>query len=336
MGNKKILPIMSPIYSYTAIAIFAIALTTLPRPAAAIPHPAPEPAPQYYDPNTHIPYNADGTINMDAYKRQEYENLLEVLTCICVPIGALGFYFWVATLISTAVSIYKALQVGKDELGIMSMFVGIVTFVFSIFSVYTNSKTLRDCGEAGAFGAVRAATVISLLAAAANAIGSAVMTFWILMGEEWIRRARFIFQAAFSLVIIGGPAYYIAVALNIDYLRPADYQASGVGYGVMFVVLIPSIILGVFLLWVVVFAGRDGEDLPLGLGEEAFRSKWTLALLTTVVLVSLLFCAFGNVGMGKAVEDVWGKYILDKWVGKASAIYTGALPAVNGFFLLFG
>jgi len=55
--------------------------------------------------------------------------------------------------------------------------------------------------------------------------------------------------------------------------------------------------------------------------------------IPSIISLSLFFCGVGNVILGKIVEDPWGGYFLQKWVGEVSAAFAAGMPILEGLLM---
>jgi len=57
-------------------------------------------------------------------------------------------------------------------------------------------------------------------------------------------------------------------------------------------------------------------------------------VLGQVIAITVIFNALGDVLLGNIVGDAWGNYILKKWVGVITTMFTFLIPVVEGIMIL--
>ncbi|KAF8248596.1 hypothetical protein K440DRAFT_679036 [Wilcoxina mikolae CBS 423.85] len=280
----------------------------------------------------------------------------EVLVCLYIPVGVFGFYYWFVYVLIILYSLFNAIStVDKNEepdeaqrttnekqdpsdiqntidknqecvltLGtnrkkkyhILGIFVGILAVIWSIFGLYQNIQTVRDCSHMTGFGAIRGVIYLTLVGSGFSAAGGILMVFQSLINQKKV--AAVLYGVSLLFHWIAGPVYFVRVVISAGVTRIIE-QWDKVRVGAMIVALLPFIVA------------------HLGQWIMALSGKFFLCLYMGVISLTFLFCGAGNVILGKIIGDPWGGYFLRHWVGKVSAGFTAGMPVLEGLiFAGFG
>ncbi|KAA8897734.1 hypothetical protein FN846DRAFT_1023657 [Sphaerosporella brunnea] len=153
-----------------------------------------------------------------------HAKFVDVLVCIYIPVGVLGFYMWFTTLLMLIYSIVGAGKADdkepsgkwwKNGLGIAW---ALLTATISVFELYQNGKNVQECSHVKGFHAIHGATHLYLVGAGFSASGGVLMALRgiLVVRFGWVSRpmaltAAFLFGLAFLLQYIAGSVYFFCV-----------------------------------------------------------------------------------------------------------------------------
>jgi len=299
-----------------AEALFLLAATPVTSRTVDIPPPLPE---HEWVGKPHLNYT------------QLHQEFVDVLICLYIPVGVLGLYMWLSSVLMVVSSLYQAIR-NKEKQGNASIcgnIFGILTSIASIFVLYQNAQTVHDCSQATRFDAVRWATFLALIGSGFSVAGGILIIIAAYSTSVYVANiAVVLFSVALGLQYVSGPVYFGSVVISAG-ISQVSAQWDRVNQGAITVALLPGAVFQV-VLGIVTWNSKATDKLRLK-GQR----RYVVFVLGQVVSLAFLFSAMGNVILGKIVGDPWGQYTLQKLVGVATVMFTSVVPLLDGLLVFF-
>ncbi|KAF8535480.1 hypothetical protein BDD12DRAFT_808543 [Trichophaea hybrida] len=209
----------------------------------------------------------------------------EVLVCLYIPVGVFGFYYWFVYVLIILYSLLNAIYTDDKEFNIQRTLVGILAVIWSIFGLYQNIQTVRNCSHITGFGAIRGVIYLTLVGSGLSAAGGILMVFHSLINMQMV--AAVLYGVSLIFHWVAGPVYFAQVVKSTGVIGTTK-QWDKVRLGAMVVALLPFIV--VELAWLMTMCMMN----PL------------FSLVLSAISSTFLFCGAGNVILGKIIGDPWG------------------------------
>ncbi|KAF8535130.1 hypothetical protein BDD12DRAFT_893960 [Trichophaea hybrida] len=151
MFQRTYFPVPQRIFSsIRTLAVMLLLLSTLPM-ASSINVPPPLPEHEW--------------VGKSKYNYTElHAHFADALVCLYVPVGVFGFYYWFIYVLIICYSLFDS-DDKRDEMSptFIKIIPGILTTIYSIFSLYQNIQTINDCSHITRYGAVRGVIILTLV-----------------------------------------------------------------------------------------------------------------------------------------------------------------------------
>ena len=260
-----------------------------------------------------------------------YNNYEEALSCLSMPIGVLGHYWWFTMLLVNQLEIFKAL--GKIDNGSLSgracmtlLLGGILGIGWNVFSVIYGIKTLKRCSESAGFSALRGITILTNISNGLGGLGGVASGIMGAAGGHWMWAAYLNMGCslvAMCLLCAEGMVLFITFGKDAGILGELMKNPDKVRLDMTLAAILPSGI--VFLAWMIVLVSGN--------------SRWGIGIVTPVAIVSIIsivMSGFGNLLLGKIQGDPSGSLVLDSKLGTTYVVLTGVLPFLEGGLVFLG
>ena len=249
----------------------------------------------------------------------------EVLTCLYIPTGVLGYFWWFSASLMEVICVVKCMIPIIDEgerqkpTSLLHLPSGIFTFARSIYSIIAGFKTLNGCSDLSGFSAVRSYIIMNLAAAIISTIGGLLFTFRLCKPIElyFLGTAVVFHHIALDLQLFSGPVLFFSVTKSAGILGKIMKKPDLVRVGAT---IASILVTEIFVI-------------PIAVGM--FMATGPLAVITVpLAAVAIAMSGTSNVLLGKIMGDPSGRYLLDMFWGKFTASMTALGPIIEA--ILFG
>lgn len=251
-----------------------------------------------------------------------HDKYSEVLTCLYIPLGVLGYFWWFSTSLMNVICVIKCVAILRDKKRVEKnrekstplsfLLCGIFTLGWSTYSIIAGFKTLNSCSHLSGFSAVRGYIIMNIAAGISSAIGGFLYLFTCLESIKWF---------------LGSAAVFHSIALHLQYLSgPVLFFSATKSAGILgHIIKKPDLVrLGATLACIL-----TSEIFVLPIAVGLFFTTGPLAVITVpLAAVAFAMCGTSNVLLGKIMGDPTGKYLLGVVWGK----FTASLAALGPIF----
>lgn len=254
-----------------------------------------------------------------------HDKYSEALTCLYIPTGVLGYFWWFSTSLMNVICavkckvIYKRLAENREKSTPLSYLAcGIFTLGWSIYTIIAGLKTLNSCSDLSGFSAVRSYIIMNVAAGISSAIGGLLFTFtWCKATEEVLISAAVFHTIALHLQYFSGPGLFFSVTKSAGILGKMIKKPDLVRLGATIACIIPS---EIFVL-------------PIAAGM-IYVTKPLAVITVPLAVVAFAMCGTTNVLLGKIMGDPIGKYLLDVVWGKFTASIAALGPITEAVLFM--
>ena len=270
-----------------------------------------------------------------------HEKYAEVLVCIWIPLGSLGFCYWFSLLLVQFALLIKEFRDVRKK-GVKrtawSRFQAWVTTIWSIFGLVLDIQTLRSCQEHPQFYVLSKVLYAFLAANIFSAISGLFAVAWSLTttagaNDEWMW--MYTCSLCLSCVAIGGQWVSALLGLltvvklqppdskvNI-FIEPVSMSAKSLPITFWIVLSIVGVVVGLYIA-----RSRKARAMLFGIG-------CTLLILFYATCVGLFGFVF--VFLGNVIGSPWGVYYIKNLFGQVTTGFTAVVGVVElGMVVVFG
>lgn len=287
-----------------------------------------------------------------------HDEYAELVTCLYIPVGVLGFYQSIFPLIGCIEEMYtlysnlkKYNLQGEKRRWWHTVVPGILHFALSIYQIIEASRSTLACRNQGVpgFDLVSKGVIARIIGAAFAGLGCFVACFTWIASDESSRRSINVFAGylvliGYGLQLISGGIYFQQLLEEKSPGKATSQMIDQVKLEASITVIWPGIL--VVVGWVLIFAlSRCSGSYRLWnwSGPEWVRryfwKKCTPPVAGGIFFVSsglmLFVFGIGFVTLGKILGDAWGLNVLSPFLEVFSTLMTCGIPVVNGIIILF-
>ena len=307
---------MPSVFSTNNIAVLLTILISIPRlvnaqgdsPARYIPPPLPE---REWVGKSNLNYT------------ELHGKYSEVLTCLYIPTGVLGYFWWFSTSLMNVICVVKCMVIllkdkrlaknREKSTPLSYLACGVFTLGWSIYSIIASFKTLNSCSDLSGFSVVRSYIIMNLAAGISSAIGGLLFIFtWCEHIEWFLGSAAVFYNIALHLQYFSGPVLFFSVTKSAGILRKIIKKPDLVRLGATLACILPS---EIFVL-------------PIAVGMIFATGPFAI-ITVPLAAVAFAMCGTSNVLLGKIMGDPTGKYLLDVVWGKFTASMAALGPVIE-------
>ncbi|KAF8535123.1 hypothetical protein BDD12DRAFT_808805 [Trichophaea hybrida] len=237
-----------------------------------------------------------------------HKESLDALRCLDIPVGDLGLFIWLSSIVLVTTALYDSLC-HKKMPSIRGNVITILASIASVFALYQDAQNFHNCSNTILSGPIRGATILAIIGSGFSTTGGILMIIAAYNISTHVANfAVALFSVALVFLFVAGPVYFISVAVSAGIFQGPTHW-DRVSPEAVIVALLPWVGLQVSLA-IVTFSCKIRDILKI---KE--QRRYVVCVLGQVVLLAFMFCAVGNVVLGKIVGDPWGLYVLKKWMG---------------------
>jgi len=323
-------------------------------PAAALNKTVPAPLPtEAWVGKTSVDYN------------EKHEKYAEVLVCIWIPLGSLGFCYWFSLLLGAFALLIKEFpDVRKREVKrtAWSKFQAWVTTIWSIFGLVLDIQTLRSCQERPQFYVLSKVLYAFLAANIFTAIGGLFAVAWSLNTTTSAHTTAdaytttdaepmwlYTWSFCFSCVAVCGQ--WVSALLGLltvvklqppeskvsIFIEPVSMSAKSLPITFWIVLSIIGIVVGLYIAINTAEPAARAGGLSPKAREPASKARRACAILigTGCTLLVMFFATcvglfgFVFVFLGNVIGSPWGVYYIKNLFGQVTTGFTAIVGVVE-------
>ncbi|KAF8424210.1 hypothetical protein EV426DRAFT_717190 [Tirmania nivea] len=252
-----------------------------------------------------------------------YYKYSEVLTCLYIPVGVLGYFWWFSTSLMNVVCVIKCMVIVLQEKRLTKnreqstplsyLACGIFTVGWSIYSIIAGFKSLNSCSDLSGFSAVHSYIIMNIFAGISSGIGGLLFTFsWCKPIKGFLCSAALLHNIALHLQYVSGPVLFFSVTKSAGIFRKIINKPDLVRLGAILACILPS---EIFVL-------------PIAVGLLFTTGPFAIITIP-LAAVAVAMCGSSNVLLGKIMGDPTGKYWLNLVWGKFTASMAALGPIIE-------
>jgi len=272
---------------------------------------------------------------------KKHEKYAEVLVCIWVPLGSLGFCYWFSLLLGAfalLIKEYPDVRENKVKRTSWSKFQAWVTTIWSIFGLVLDIQTLLSCQEHPQFYVISKGLYAFLAANIFTAIGGLFAVAWSLTttagaNDEWM----WMYTCSFCLSCVAICGQWVSALLGLltvvklqppdskvnIFIEPVSMSAKSLPITFWIVLSIVGVVVGLYIA-----RSRKARAMLFGIG-------CTLLILFYATCVGLFGFVF--VFLGNVIGSPWGVYYIKNLFGQVTTGFTAVVGVVElGMVVVFG
>ncbi|KAF8249162.1 hypothetical protein K440DRAFT_641516 [Wilcoxina mikolae CBS 423.85] len=141
-----------------------------------------------------------------------HKESLDALGCLYIPVGDLGLFIWLSSVVLVTTALYDALC-HKQTPSIRGNIITILASMASVFVLYQDAQNFHNCSNTILSGPIRGATFLALIGSGFSTTGGILMII-ATYNTHVANLAVTSFSIALVLLFGAGPIYFISVAIS--------------------------------------------------------------------------------------------------------------------------